>query len=394
MLINKERFLEIAEKNGIDVLVAATRENVLYSTEYWSLSHWTSTDVQVYAVLPVEPTLKATLVAPMSDVDLVTDQLRQVEKVVPYGNFYYETVSPENEMPSRLHGLAFQTERAASPFEALVTALKAGGFEEARIGVDEGTHHPDLFEEVKRLLPRADLLPANSIFAQIRMVKTEQEIDRIRQAANITERAMMAALSIASEGRTEKAMATEFEKALVSEGARPDFTVLAFAERTALPNAIPSERALGKGDPIRFDIGCIHRYYRSDTSRMAVFGEPSEKLWRNYQAILRGQEKGLEMIKPGVRISDIFVEIVKMTRESGLPAFKRHHCGHGIGLEGYERPSVSPSSQGVLENGMVLCIEPPYYELGWGGVQVEDTLVVRADGAELLTSTSRDLIVI
>lgn len=392
MLINKERFLEIAQKNEIDVLVAATKENVLYCTEYWSLSQWTSSDVQVYAVMPTENSAKATLVAPMSDIDLTLD-VSQIERVAPYGTFHYESQEPHNEQRCKLRELSLG-QSAKSPTEALASAIKTGGFEESRIGLDEGVLHSDLLNELSRLLPRAKIVPANSIWANIRMIKTEEEIRRLRRATETTEKAMIAALRIASEGRSERELAIEFEKTLASEGARPDFTVIAFGSRTALPNAQASERKLRKGDAIRFDIGCIYDYYHSDISRMAVLAGGSEKLRRYYEAILRGHMKGLEMIKPGVRLSEIFEEIVKTVRQSGIPQFKRHHCGHGIGIEGYDLPIIRPTSTEVIEEGMVLCVEPPFYELGWGGVQVEDTVVVRENRAELLTSTDTSLIVV
>ena len=392
-LINKNRFLEIADRNGIDVLVAASKENVLYSTEYWSLSQW-SDGTPVYAVLPVQSTPKVTLIAPMSDIDLAVDELCQVEEVFPYGTFHYEIPETlaDNRLHSRLHELVSKAHGARSSLEALASALDSAGLDRGRIGIDDSTQETCLLGEIERLLPRAKLVPASTIFAQIRMVKTEEEIRRLKKAAEITERAIMAALSVAREDATEEEMRVEFERTLVSEGARPDFTVIAFGDRTALVNAQPSRRRLRKGDAIRFDVGCVYEHYHSDISRMAVLGGATEKLSTCYNAILRGHEKMIEMVRPEVRVSDIFKEAVKTIRKSGLPNFRRHHCGHGIGVQGYDRPLISESSQDVLENGMVLCLEPPYYELGWGGVQVEDTAVVTEDGAQLLTSSERQLI--
>jgi len=394
LLINKDRLVEVAKKNDLDVLVAATKENVLYCTEYWSLSQWTSSDVQVYAVIPVELSLKATLVTPMSDIDLVTEEMSQIDRVVPYGNFHFETESTPREGMRRLREIISTRQPTGSPIEALASAIKEGGFEEARIGLDEGVLHSDLLLELGKLLPRANLIRANSIFVRTRMIKTEEEIRRLRKATAITEKAMMTALESASEGTTEKDMAIEFEKALTGEGARPDFTVLVFGERTALPNGQPSGRKLRKGDAIRFDIGCVYEYYHSDISRMAVLGSANDKLRKYYQAVLQGHKRGLEIIKPGVQVSLIFHEIVRTVRQNGIPQFKRHHCGHGIGIEGYDLPLVSPSSNDILEKGMVLCIEPPYYELGWGGIQVEDTVVVTENRPEFLTSTKNELMII
>ncbi|MBQ9464248.1 MAG: aminopeptidase P family protein [Lachnospiraceae bacterium] len=100
------------------------------------------------------------------------------------------------------------------------------------------------------------------------------------------------------------------------------------------------------------------------------------------------------MVKPGVKACDIFHKAMEVTRASGLPAYRRHHVGHGIGLEVYDKPSFAPSDATELQENMVINLETPYYELGWGGVQLEDTMVVTAEGARLFDKSSRDLIVL
>ena len=99
-------------------------------------------------------------------------------------------------------------------------------------------------------------------------------------------------------------------------------------------------------------------------------------------------------MKPGVPVSEIFDVAVRVTRERGLPHYQRHHVGHGIGLEPYDPPTLNAATQTLLQPGMVFCVETPYYEHGWGGVQVEDAVEVTAGGTRRLTRSSQDLAII
>ena len=145
------------------------------------------------------------------------------------------------------------------------------------------------------------------------------------------------------------------------------------------------------GDLVRFDLGCVYEGYRSDISRTAVLGAPDAKQARYYGAALAGERAAIEAMKPGVPVGRIFDIAVQTTRAAGIPHYQRHHVGHGIGLEPYDPPTIAPGGDTVLEPGMVFCVETPYYEHGWGGVQVEDAVEVTAAGARLLTRSSREL---
>jgi Xaa-Pro aminopeptidase len=141
--------------------------------------------------------------------------------------------------------------------------------------------------------------------------------------------------------------------------------------------------------------------YWADTGRTAVIGEPPSDLVRYYAALQAGIAELLKRAQPGVAVSELFDAGVQTVRESGIPHYQRHHVGHAIGLEMYEPPVLANAQSSDihrfgesdirLEPGMVINIELPYYELGLGGLQIEDTLVIRPDGHEVLTTASRDL---
>jgi Xaa-Pro aminopeptidase len=145
---------------------------------------------------------------------------------------------------------------------------------------------------------------------------------------------------------------------------------------------------------VRFDLGCVFRSYRSDISRTAVLGPPSDKQARYYAAALAGEQAAIAAMKPGVPVSHIFGVAMRVTRAHGIPHYQRHHVGHGIGLEPYDPPTINATTNTPLEPGMVFCVETPYYEHGWGGVQVEDTVEITAQGTRRLTRSSQELIVI
>ena len=149
-------------------------------------------------------------------------------------------------------------------------------------------------------------------------------------------------------------------------------------------NVQPSDRKLNRGDLIRFDVGGRYRHYRSDMSRGACLGEPAPKIAKYYRAVEKGVLRGYDIIKPGLKVSDLFKDIVKTVQREGIPHFKRSHVGHGIGVDGHDPPNIAESSTDVLEENMVICVETPYYELGFAGLQVEDMVRVTKDGAESL----------
>lgn len=142
------------------------------------------------------------------------------------------------------------------------------------------------------------------------------------------------------------------------------------------------------------DLGCRVDGYWSDLGRTAVLGVPDEEAVRTYGALREGQRVELSMIRPGITTTELFDAAVDAVRGSGLPGYRRQHCGHGIGLAIYDPPLVRSGAGVVIEEGMVFCLETPYYRTGWGGMIVEDTVVVTADGCRELSVTSRDLLIV
>jgi Xaa-Pro aminopeptidase len=281
---------------------------------------------------------------------------------------------------------------SGTALDALGMAVEEAGLARGKIAVDELGLLPGHWEELRKKVPHATLVPGASLFTRIRAVKTPEEVSRLRTAAQITERSIQAALRCVREGITEKALAVPFHQQGILEESWPVLGCIGFGTRSAMPNVQPSDTCLRRGDVIRFDVGGRYKHYRADIARIAVFGMPAQRVARYHNALHAGVRAGLGMIKPGVKASDVFKTVMATVQGEGIPHYRRSHVGHGIGLDGYDLPHLTESSADVIEEGMVMCVETPYYELGWCGLQVEDTIVVTAHGIESFMKTDGRLI--
>jgi Xaa-Pro aminopeptidase len=203
-----------------------------------------------------------------------------------------------------------------------------------------------------------------------------------------------AALDIAREGKTEMDLARAFHCKTIEEGGLPVLGCIGVGDRGAMTNVQPNETRIKRGAVIRFDVGGRYRHYRADIARNGIIGEPDQKTVRYHNAICVGMYKAIDMIKPGVKVADVFDAAVEAVRREGIPHYQRSHIGHGIGLDGYDAPNIAPSNGESFEEGMVICVETPYYEMGYAGLQVEDTMVVTRDGIDTFMLTDAKLRVI
>lgn len=387
-LMNSPRFFDYLDDEGLDAVVGTSPENLTYLTGFWAMTHWVRRAPQNYVLYPNRNAGSPAIITSSGLVDLLADQEISVEDIRRYGFFQLDhdaqaTLSKEDSVQLKLMDAPVYD----SPIDALVSAIKDKGLTRAKIGVDEIGMTPQCFDQLSDALPDATFSWAAGLLQKIRAVKTTEEIRRLRQAARIGEMSIDAALSIAAEGVTEIDFLREFNTCTARNDGLPVSICIGFGDRSAMSNSQPSSKALAKGDIIRFDVGGRYAHYRSDISRVASFGEPSKKVRTYHNAVHKGVLRAYDMIQPGLSVSDLFNAVVETVRREGIPHYQRNHVGHGIGLDGYDYPSIVPGRDDTLEENMVLCIETPYYELGFAGLQVEDMLRVTHDGAESLMST-------
>jgi Xaa-Pro aminopeptidase len=385
----RQRLTGVLEAEGLDALVATTTENVYYVSGLRSISHALFRGLELYAVFTRRGTA---LVIPFIDTTGVAADGIQVDHLACYGKFFFQYADDPGEVGRKIR--EWTRAPAASAADALAGVLGDLGVLGRRVGLDEGNLFAPAWKRVEERLAPTTLVPAYQLFRQARMVKGPEEVAALERAALVAEDGIAAVLGMLKPGVTERQAAQVYEAEVLRRGAQPFFTVVTIGERAALADVYPSDRALAPGDLVRFDLGCLVGPYRSDISRTAVLGRPTGKQARYYAAILAGERAAIAAMKPGVPVSQLFDLAVRVTRESGLPHYERHHVGHGIGLEPYDPPTINATTSTALEPGMVFCVETPYYEHGWGGVQVEDAVEVTPGAVRVLTRSSQDLAVI
>ena len=395
MLLHEERLHAMMTKHDLAAIVATSPENVLYSSGFWCLPQWIRRGPQAFALLTTESTTPPSIVITgTSTLDLLADQDVQT-KVRRFGSFTVD-IEPSAKLDtvSLRQEKLFKQPDEGNALDALVAEIRSLKLTKARIGIDEVGLLPGDMEKLQSKLPDVTWITAAAIFRWIRAIKTTEEIERLATIGAITERSITAALGVAGIGVTERDFAKAFHCQTIVEDGFPVLGCIGFGERSALMNVQPSDRRLKDGDIIRFDVGGHFKHYRADIARNVSFGEPSLDIQTKYNALNRGVQRGIEQIRPGFVASKIFDIVVDTVRKEGIPHYQPSHVGHGIGLDGYDLPLLSAGSADILEEGMVLCIETPYYELGHVGLQVEDMLVVRSTGAEMLTNNGDSLLVL
>lgn len=228
----------------------------------------------------------------------------------------------------------------------------------------------------------------------LRIVKEPAEIERIAEAQRLTDAALEHILEILGPGMTERTIALEVEFFMRREGsdgvAFPP--IVASGPNSALPHAKVTDRVIGLGDFVKMDFGARVDGYCADMTRTVVVGTASERQRMIYEAVAAANAAGITAVVAGVTGREVDTAARTVLEQAGLGPLFTHGLGHGVGLEVHELPVAGPRAEGVLPEGSVLTIEPGVYEPGFGGVRIEDLVVVEATGARVLTQSPKDLI--
>jgi Xaa-Pro dipeptidase len=232
-------------------------------------------------------------------------------------------------------------------------------------------------------------LEANNGFVrELRKVKDEKEIKLLRKAAELASEGMRVAYETVAPGVKEYEVAAEVEYAmrkLGSDGTAFE-TIVASGPCSAFPHGGCSDKEIHEGDLVVVDLGATYKLYRSDMTRTLVAGKPSEKQKELYQIVKEAQKKAFDAIKPNVKAKDVDAVARKIIEDAGYGKYFVHNLGHGVGLEVHEPPTLGPDSAETLAVGNVVTDEPGIYLVGYGGVRIEDTVLVQKNGAEKLTN--------
>ena len=276
--------------------------------------------------------------------------------------------------------------------EKLVEVIKNSGIK--RLGIEEDFMTVGFFEEIKKALHGIELLPAKNIFAKLRLKKDKTEIENIRKAAAIADEAFKHILGFIKPGLSEIEVASELEYFMKKKGASGiSFdTIAASGLRSSLPHGMASEKIIGNDEFLTLDFGCVYNGYCSDMTRTVFIGKATEKHRKIYDIVLKANIEALKGIKPsatGKSVDKIARDIISA---EGYGEYFGHGLGHGVGLAVHEDPRLSMLGDNMLEADMIVTDEPGIYIPGFGGVRIEDLVLVTEKGAETLSHSPKELI--
>jgi Xaa-Pro aminopeptidase len=239
---------------------------------------------------------------------------------------------------------------------------------------------------------RVKFLPAPGLVEKLRAIKDEEEVAKIRDAGRITAEVFEKVLAIVRPGVSECDLATEIEYQMRKQGARGAAfeTIVASGSRGALPHAGPSRKLLRENELVIFDLGAILGDYAADMTRTLHLGPPSRHVRRVFNAVAEAQAEAVRSALPGVCSGEVDDVARRTLAAYGLARFFTHSTGHGVGMETHEMPRLGRGEKTRLQTGQVVAVEPGVYLEGWGGIRIEDTVLVGPDGPEVLTPAPKD----
>lgn len=236
---------------------------------------------------------------------------------------------------------------------------------------------------------------SNNIY-DMRTVKSAEEIEKIHKAQEIAEKAFDEILGFISPGVTEREIALKLDSCMLENGAEGlSFETIALAgANTSMPHGVPGNYKVKNGDFVLMDFGAVYDGYHSDMTRTVCVGQPSEKMVKIYDIVLKAQLEALKKVKSGITGSELDGYARDIIDESGYGDFFGHSLGHGVGMEIHEFPTASSKSETILKENMVVTVEPGIYLPGEFGVRIEDFVVVTENSHQNLTNCPKKLIIL
>jgi len=349
-----KRIKEILESEKLDLLLVTFLPNVRY------LSGYTGTNGLV-------------LISPNGSIFLTDfrykEQSREQVK-------YLKTVIAERDLIQTLPTLSlFKPKRLKLGFES--NHLSCG-----------------TYRNLKALLPDCLLVPTENLIESVSVKKDQIEIDKIRKAVKITDQVFFEILDFIKPKVKEQDIAAEIEYRFKRYGSTTPLyeTIVASGKRSALPHGRASGKKIEKGDLVTLDMGAVYEGYTADLTRTVVVGKANKRQKNLYNIVLKAQREALGRIKPKMRACDLDKVARGVIKRAGYGKYFGHGLGHGIGLVIHDNPAINARNEQLLQPGMIITIEPGIYIPNWGGVRIEDDVLVTKKGCEILTKAEKSLI--
>lgn len=364
-----ERLRQSMDKNNFDAIVILSDENRRY------LSGFTGEDGNYDECAGI-------LIITKRDLLLATDsryQLQAASEATRFKIHCYEK------------GLA-----AELPEMVIQARVSDGSARRYRVALETSRITFDLYSKFEKKIleisSEVDLLPADDLLKNFRIIKDQDEVTSIRASLKIVENAFLQLKKLIAPEMTEKEAAWQLEKLIREKGGDSlSFPVIAASgPNSALPHAIPGDRRLKKGEPLLFDFGARLNGYCSDISRTLSIGSADTTFEEAYEILFNGQKKAVEAIRPGIKCSEIDLVARGYIDSSKFSGRFGHALGHGVGIAIHEPPRLSRLDDTPLAAGMVVTVEPGIYIPEWGGIRLENMVIVTEDGAQVLNTLGYD----
>ena len=411
MYFNKKRADKLMDQFDIDLLIASTPENVTYlsDTVSWAPKVY-SYSVDMFATYFRDNNLNSSLIVPSQEMTYVSASNTWINDFYTYGGKSAliqesEQVIESAEENTYLNLQNNDDKRFPTAVEALIASIKNNTTKKLRIAIDEDkmTHKSTL--KLQEELDNCELIPSSDLLRLIRMVKTDDEISAMKAAADLNETACTKVCNEIKIGMRELDIAEIYAQE-VGKGLGKWLWFHFGSGRRSVGIFPPTEKKIQPGEMWKFDAGLSLNNYQADTGWGGVIGQPNAQQNMIWEATLRGYNSAMSVIKEGVRPSEIQNAMLKGTQDGGLADHSGTFAGHAIGLEMRELPYVLGNKKMVnslylpedtdipLPENTVLCIENPCQIFGVGGTQIEQTIIVKKSGYELLTKQDRKLWII
>lgn len=392
MPLNKELAKKVMQNIGVEAIIAASVPNVFYISDYMNLGAQLGCGYQSYAVLPLDG--EPFIIAPINEADLVIDSITWIKNIQYYGCLNVKTTkNPKSSEITKKLITAITSPTAETSCDALVIAISSQGLATKNLALDFSLIPYTQYESIQKNLPDAKIIDGTGPLMKIRSVKTSEEIARIQRSTEITEKAMEDALEIIHPEIMEINLSSMFNYSVTEDGGRVTNSFIGIGERSAFPNPEPTTLSAVKGDLIRFQLGSIINNYNSNISRTAIIEKSSNEVEKRWKTVIDAQTSAIESIKHGIQIKEIYNIAKKELSKAGIKDCPTS-LGHCIGIECNEKPWITNDEKTELQEGMVINVDIPYLDVGWGGIQLEDTILVTKKGFKFLTNTERALYLI
>jgi Xaa-Pro aminopeptidase len=373
------------DKKGIDALLLTSKENVVYFSGIRTIG-WGSKHRPMGIVLPRASHKPVISIVPETLFE-VSYHSSWIDEVRPWGGWRRKDAAPD-------------------PLTAFLDACKELGVEKGLIGFELGygqrvAMSQEDFDTLKAGLPDATIVDAGPLLWDLRMIKSQFEIEALRKVCDATTKGFERGFSSITAGMTERELAGIIMSELALQtNELPGFLMVRSGKsKYGMVNVDPFEKTMEPGDLVVVDVGANYKYYWSDFMRMACIGEPSSEQRRFFEAEISSQQAGVDVIQPGIELHEIFDACYQVLLDHGMkehvPGLER--VGHGVGLDVHEPPSIAKGSNVIAQPGMILTVEPifwdkPNHEIG--NFALEDVVLVTETGHEVLSTFPKDLYIV